>query len=193
MIRCSLTTLLSVGLAVAAATAVLLAVALVAKATEPPPIVVVPGAAAQTIVRAGEVPDALVRDVAIEFICELDNFLPATIEKSSEWLKTRFAPRFAREAEKMLDSRKRLVVDSRMSSQVVVHDPSAVVVRRTPEGYEVELTATRRIWVADKLTQEGAVVYRVVLESASPSVSNPHGLSVARISAALAKPQEEPR
>ena len=85
----------------------------------------------------------------------------------------------------MLDGRRKLATESRMASQVVVREPSRAVVRATEDGYEVLLPATRRIWVADRLTQEGEVLYKVEFESGSPTPGCPHGLAVTRLSAAL--------
>ncbi len=180
-----LVTLLAGALAVTAAAAVLLAVALAVKATSAPPVIVVPGAPTTMSVRPGDVPEALVRDVAVAFVAELDNYLPATVEASTELLKKRFSARFAGEAARMLDGRKKLVLESRMSSQVVVREPEKASVRATADGYEVSFVATRRIWVADKLTQEGDVLYRVSFDSASPSAACPHGLSVTALGATL--------
>ncbi len=181
----SLVPLLGWSLAVVSAAAILLAVALAVKATAAPPIIVVPGATGSLTVRPGDVPEALVRDTAFAFVGELDNYLPSTIEASTELLKKRFSARFANEAARMLDGRKKLVLESRMSSQVVAREPEEAGVRATLEGYEVTFVATRRIWVADKLTQEGEVLYRIVFDSALPSAACPHGLSVTALGATL--------
>ncbi|MBI2930232.1 MAG: hypothetical protein HYY16_01155 [Planctomycetes bacterium] len=169
--------LLCLATAAASGAVALLSAALAFCALRPRPVVVVPGAAAPRIASPGDVPDAAAVSFCLIHIYEFDSFTPGTIETATRSLKGRIAPRAWAEAGEGLDRRARVIQEGRISSQVVV-DPQGRV-ERAPQGtIAVTLEGTRRVFIADKLSREERVRYRLELEPCAPTSGNPHGLAV---------------
>jgi hypothetical protein len=163
---------------VAGAGAVLvLSIALAFAATSPKPVVLVPGAKVPVEARPGDVPDEAARSFAQLYVLTFDNYTPATVDKAAAALKARVAPRRFTEVADALDRRTKVVVEGRMSSHVVAAGPAEVA--RPGDGtIAVTVDATRRLFIADKLSKESQVRYRIVLEPCAPTAANPNGLAV---------------
>jgi hypothetical protein len=155
-----------------------LAVALCLKAAEKRPVLLVPGNDAPRVVEPGLVPDALARDFAQDYLVQFENYAPATIEACSAFTKTRVAPSMLGEFGKLLENRRKLVVESGMVSQLLIEDPGRVEVVREGARLEAVVRGLRKIYVADRLAQEARLVYRVALEAGQPTRENPTGLLV---------------
>lgn len=157
---------------------VVLGGALAWKCLERKPVVVVPGAKAEEEVFPGHVPDVVAREFAFRYALLFDNFTPATIDASTDLLKTLVAPRFWSQATEALEKRRAVVREGRMSMQVVV-DRMAAEIERFPDGtVEVRFHAVRRTYIADKLSNEARARYVVALEPAAATTLNPYGLLV---------------
>jgi hypothetical protein len=155
-----------------------LSVALAVKAAQKPPVLLVPGNDGPRVVEAGLVPDILARDFAQDYLIAFENYAPATIDQTSAFAKSRVAPSMLEEFGKLLENRRRLVLESGMVSQLLLETPGAVEVSRDAGQIEVVVRGTRRVYVADRLAQEARLVYRVALEAGQPTRENPTGLQV---------------
>lgn len=165
-------------LAVTVSSTLVLAVALFIKVREPRPVVLVPGLDRPRAVLPGRVPDTLARDFAIDFAVAFENYSPATVEAGAKFLKGRIAPPTFQQFSQVLDKRQKLVSETGMVSQLLVPDRARAEVRREGEQMEVIFAAVRRVYVGDRLSQEGRLAYRLVLVPQEPTRENPTGLYV---------------
>ncbi len=165
-------------LVVTSLSTILLAIALLLKAREPRPVVLVPGLDAPRVVHPGQVPDTLARDFAIDFATHFENFSPATVEAAGRFLKGRVAPSIFQQFSAVLDKRSRLVHETGMVSQFLIPDSGKAIVSREEGALAVVFPAVKRVYVGDKLSQEGKLSYRVLLTTQEPTRDNPTGIYV---------------
>jgi hypothetical protein len=177
-------------LVVTSLSTILLAIALLMKAREPRPVVLVPGLDAPRVVHPGQVPDALARDFAIDFATHFENFSPATVEAASRFLKGRVAPTMFQQFSAVLEKRARLVHETGMVSQFLIPDPAKALVTREEGTLAVAFPALKRVYVGDKLSQEGKLAYRVLLSTQEPTRDNPTGIYVLGQSAKAERAKE---
>lgn len=149
----------------------LLAGALAASALAPRKLRILPSARAEAELWPGIVPEAAAREFALRYVLHFDNYTPATIDPATETLKRMLAARAWTAASEALDRRRRVAVEGRMASQVL---PLSVDV----DGLRVSVTATRRTFVADRLSREARVTYVVEIEKQPATDPNPFGLAV---------------
>jgi hypothetical protein len=182
------------GLAALAATSlstVALSAALLLKSREPRPVVLVPGLDQPKVVDPGKVPDALARDFALDFAVAFENYSPATIERTAKFLRTRVAPELFGQFSQVLEQRSKLVAETGMVSQLLPADPGEARVTREDGRLEVIFTATRRVYIGDRLSQEAKLAYRLVLGMGQPTRDNPTGLFVLGQSAKTDQAEKE--
>ncbi len=160
-----------------AGAALVLAIALAAVALSPRPHVLVPAAASTAVAVPDEVSDDAARAFALLYVMTFDNYTPATIEAAAAALKARVAARRWTQVAEDLDRRARVVVEGRMSSHAVA-DPTPAIARPGDGTIVAHVSATRRLFIADRLSKESAVSYRIVLEPCAPTAANPNGLAV---------------
>jgi hypothetical protein len=146
-------------------------------------VLLVSGNDAPRAVEPGRVPDALARDFASDYVVHFESYSPVTIDASSVFTRGRVAPSMLHDFTRLLENRRKLVVESGLVSQVLLENPAAMEVSREGARLDVILRALRRVYVADKLAQEARVIYRVALESGEPTRDNPTGLLVLGVSA----------
>ncbi len=167
---------LSLSVIGAAGAVLVLSIALAAVATGPRPYVLVPAAVEPVELLPDQVPDEAARSFALLYVMMFDNYTPATIEASAAALKARVAPRCWSEVADALDRRVKVAVEGRMSSHCVA---GKTEINRPGDGTIVaEIAASRRLFIADKLSKHSVVTYRLVLEPCAPTASNPNGLAV---------------
>lgn len=152
--------------------------ALVWKCLERKPVVVIAGAKAEEEIFPGHVPDVVAREFALRYVLLFDNYTPATIDASTDLLKTLVAPRFWTQVTEALERRRTVVQEGRMSAQVVVDRTPAEVERFADGTVEVRFPVLRRTFIADKLSNEARARYVVALEPAASTTLNPYGLLV---------------
>ncbi len=157
------------------AAVVLLSAALAVAALRPRQVVVVSGARAPSVASPGEVPDAAAVAFCHIHIYEFDSYTPGTIEAATRSLKSRIAGRAWAQASEGLDRRARVVEEGRMASQVVLAPEGRV---ERGETLRVTIEGLRRVFIADRLSREERVRYRLELETCAPTAGNPHGLAV---------------
>ncbi len=179
-----------VALVGAVLTSALLGLALWAKSAQKPSVLLVSANDDPKVVVPGIVPDALARDFARDFVVTLENYLPTTVAKSLAFLESRIAPQGFHEFERLTTSLKKLVKESKQSSQLLADDPASAKVIRDGQRIEVILGATRRIFVEGALLQEARVGYRFALVPGEPSRENPTGLLVIGFSVKLQDREE---
>ena len=63
-------------------------------------------------------------------------------------------------------------------SQLLVPDPALAVVKRDGETLSVSFPAEKRVYVGDKLSQQGRLTYRISLIAQVPTRENPTGIYV---------------
>jgi hypothetical protein len=165
-------------LALTCSSTVLLAAALLQKAREPRSVVLVPGLDAPKVVSPGQIPDTLARDFAIDFAVTFENYSPATIEGAGQFLKGRVAPTISQQFSQVLGKRAKLVAETGMVSQLLIPDPAKAVVSRDGGTVQVTFPAQKRVYVGDKLSQEGRLSYRILLTALVPTRENPTGIYV---------------
>ena len=178
-------------LVVTSGTTVVLALALLAKARESQSVLIVPGLDAPRVVRPGQIPDTLARDFAIDFAVTFENYSPATVEGAGRFLKGRVAPPIFQQFSQVLEKRARLVSETGMVSQLLVPDPALAVVKREGETLSVSFPAEKRVYVGDKLSQQGRLTYRISLIAQVPTRENPTGIYVLGQSAKSEKGEED--
>jgi hypothetical protein len=169
-----------------------LAGALWAKAAARPAVYLVTGNDDPKVMTPGVIPDALARDYARDFFATLETYVPATVEKNLAFLQTRVAPEAYHEFERFAGNLKKLVKDSKQTSQLFVVDPSATTVMRDGKRVEIVFRAIRRIYVENALLQEASAVYRLAIVPGEPTRENPTGLVVAGFSFKVESPKSEP-
>ena len=152
-------------------TNVALAAALVWVALAPKAVVIVPSARAGETIWPGAVPEGAIREFALRYVLHFDNFTPGTIEESTRILLQMISPRSWSGAERALEKRRNLVIEGRMSSQVLPLDAKVV-------GRVVTVETVRRTFLGDRLSREVTVRYIVTVESQPPTGPNPFGLAV---------------
>lgn len=178
-----------VALGVTSVSTLILAVGLFIKVREPRAVVLVPGLDTPHVVLPGRVPDALARDFAVDFAIAFENYSPATVESGAKFLKGRIAPPTFQQFSQVLDKRVKLVSETGMVSQLLVPDRASTLVKRDQDRLEVIIPAIRRVYVGDRLSQEGRVAYRLVLILQEPTRENPTGLCVLGQSAKMENPK----
>lgn len=156
-----------------------LGAALWAKAAARPSVYLVTGNDDPKVVTPGVIPDALARDYARDFVVTLETYSPVTVEKNMAFLQSRVAPKAFHEFERFSTNLKRLVKDSKQTSQVFVTDPAGMTVLRDGKRVEVVLRLQRKIYVENALLQEAKMIYRMALIPGEPTRENPTGLVVA--------------
>jgi hypothetical protein len=77
-----------------------------------------------------------------------------------------------------------------MVSQFLIPDPGNAVVSREEGAVAVAFPAIKRVYVGDKLSQEGKLSYRVLLATQEPTRENPTGIYVLGQSAKADRPKE---
>jgi len=154
-------------------------IALAREAFSKKTVIVVPGVDRPREVTASEPSPELVRDFAFLYLAHFDSYTPATVDAATRHVTEWLSPRFYTQASEALARRRELVAQSRMASQVLLPARSEATVRRADGGeYEVTLTAVRRVYIADRLQSETALVYTVAVEPCTPTLGNPYGLYV---------------
>ncbi len=166
--------LLLAALVVAVGVDAVLAAALAVKALERRPVLVLP---TEEVAVPGEVSDAGARSFARQYVASFDTYTPATAAAATEWLKSRIAPSAAAHATEALDRRLAVVREGRMASLVVPLDEGRV---ERSGGLAVVLKARRTVFIADQLSRESTVSYRVELQEIPATPGNPSGLAVVR-------------
>jgi hypothetical protein len=156
--------------------------ALWAKASAKPAVYLVTGNDDPKVVTPGVIPDALARDYARDFFATLETYVPATVDKNLAFLQTRVAPQAYHEFERFATNLRKLVKDSKQTSQLFVNDPQSSTVLRDGRRVEVIFRGIRRIYVENALLQETNAVYRLALLPGEPTRENPTGLVVAGFS-----------
>jgi hypothetical protein len=165
--------------------------ALWAKASVKPAVYLVTGNDDPKVVTPGVIPDALARDYARDFFATLETYVPATVEKNLAFLQTRVAPQAYHEFERFAQNLKKLVKDSKQTSQLFVQDPASTTVLRDGKRVEIIFRAIRRIYVENALLQETSAVYRLAVLPGEPTRENPTGLVVAGFSFKAETPKAE--
>ena len=181
-----------VGYVIALAGAVLIAgvmgAALVLKAAEKPTMLLVTESDGPRVITAGQVPDALARDYARDFVMTFENYHPATLEANLSFLETRMLLdkegtgkalfQFRRYGEKLRE----VVLVSRQVSQLILTDPLETKVVRRERSIEVTLRGIKRIYVqsstGSRTLDEAKMIYRLELVAVEPTRENPTGLLV---------------
>jgi hypothetical protein len=165
--------------------------ALWAKAAAKPAVYLVTGNDDPKVMTPGVIPDALARDYARDFFATLETYVPATVEKNLAFLQTRIAPQAYHEFERFAQNLKKLVKDSKQTSQLFVQDPASTTVLRDGKRVEVIFRALRRIYVENALLQETSATYRLAIIPGEPTRENPTGLVVAGFSFKADAPKAE--
>ena len=166
-----------------ALTSVGLTGALYHKVTQPPPeVMLVKDNDKPKVVVPGLVPDMLAHDFVADFVTTYETYTPSTLMASLDFANSRVSPTIQSDFEKLLDNRRKLVADSRMVSQFLIEDRLTPDVRRGKGRIEVVIRGVSRIYIANKLAQEGRRIYRVALEAGEPTRNNPTGLLVTGLS-----------
>lgn len=168
-----------------------LGIALGAVALRPHPVVVTPMVKDAELVVPGQVPPDAVRRFALHYLYFLDDYTAHTLRDRSNYVLRFISPTFAERAAKDLTDRLRYAERAREAAQLVTPPPGEIAISRTGEGtYRAVVPAVKRIYVADRLTQESHVRYTLDLRSALPTEADPYGFVVVGQSVEAAPPQE---
>lgn len=154
---------------------VLLGLALLYRALEPRPVLVVPGVPESRVVLPGSVPPEAMKRFALLFLLNLDNFTPSTLEAQAEVAASLAAPAFLPKLLKSLEDRRAMVREGMLSSSFF---PQPASVALDADRSTVTVRGRRRHTVGDRVSWEAEFEYVVYLEPAPPNESNPYGLAV---------------
>ncbi len=175
-------------LAAAALSAVGTGAALWAKARMRPAVLLVTGNDDPKVVTPGVIPDSLARDYARDFVANLENYVPATLERNLAFLQGRIAPEGYHDFQRFSTGLKKLVKESKQASQLALEDPAQAVTARDGGRIGVTLRGVRRIYVESALLQEARLTYLLALVPGQPTRENPMGLLVAGFSVKASEP-----
>ena len=99
----------------------------------------------------------------------------ATAELSAKGFVARDGKWILKEEADALDRRVRVAIEGRMSSHCVAGKSE---ISRPGDGTIVAvIEASRRLFIADKLSKDSTVTYRLVLEPCAPTVADPNALA----------------
>jgi len=170
-----------------------LGAALAVFALRPHPLVVTPVVKDAQVALPGDVPPDAVRRFVLHYLYYLDNYTAHTLKDRSNYVLRYISPTFAEKAAKDLTDRLRYVERAREAAQLVTPPPDQVQVIRTGEGsYRATLQAVKRIYIADRLTQESLLRYTLDVRSVLPTEADPYGFVVTGQGVEAASPKESP-
>lgn len=170
---------------------VALGIGLATFAILPHPVVVTPMVKDSQLVVPGQVPPDAVRRFALHYLYFLDDYTAYTIKDRSNYVLRFISPAFAEKAAKDLTDRLRYAERAREAAQLVTPPPAQIEVTRTgPGSYRATVSAVKRIYIADRLTQESHVRYTIDLESVLPTEADPYGFVVVGQSVEATAPKE---
>lgn len=166
-----------------------LVVALATFAVLPHPVVVTPMVKDSQLVVPGQVPPDAVRRFAVHYLYFLDDYTSHTLKDRSNYVLRFISPSFAEKAAKDLTDRLRYAERAREAAQLVTPPPADIEVTRTgPTTYRAVVPAVKRVYIADRLTQESSLRYTVELKSVLPTEADPYGFVVVGQSVESATP-----
>jgi hypothetical protein len=170
-----------------------LALTLAAFAMRPHPLVITPMVKDAQLVVPGQVPPEAVRRFAVHYLYFLDDYTAHTVKDRSNYVLRFISPNYAEKAAKDLTDRLRYAERAREAAQLVTPPPSEIEVTRTgPTTYRAVVPAVKRVYIADRLTQESHLRYTVDLRSVLPTDADPYGFIVEGQSVEAAPPKDQP-
>lgn len=172
---------------------VALSAALAVYAAMPHPLLVTPMVKDAQLVVPGQVPPDAVRRFALHYLYFLDDYTAHTIKDRSNYILRFISPAFAEKAAKDLTDRLRYAERAREAAQLVTPPPAEIEITRTGVGtYRATVPAVKRIYIADRLTQESHVRYTLDVRSVLPTEADPYGFVVVGQSVESAPSKESP-
>jgi hypothetical protein len=153
-----------------------LGAALAWRAFAPREIVVVPGAPEERILLIGNPTEAEVRQFAVFFAINLDNFTPETYPAQEALIRCLVSPEGEKFGE-LLSERRRLAAEAGLASSLFV-DPDTIEVAAAGTAFQAVLCGLRRHFIGGKLSWEAPFEYRIGLQRTPPTEGNPHGIWV---------------
>lgn len=158
---------------------VLLGAALAWVAIRPHPVVVSPIAKTDQLVVPDEVPPEAVQKFALHYLSYFDDYTAHTCKDRSNYALGFVSHEFAESVARKLTERLRYVEKAREAVQLILPAPEGVEVSPGPRGrYRATLSATRRVYLADRLAEESEVRYTVEVQPTLPRQGNVFGLNV---------------
>ena len=148
----------------------------------PSPVTVVPGIPSEQVLMPGEVPDETLARFALFFALNFETYATSTMESQDRFSLALVSPRFLHAFEKISVERKSMVREARLASSIY---PDLRTLR--VEKSAVLFRAKKQQVIGDRLSWEAVFDYRIDIERAFPTNSNPHGLAVAGFSASKAE------
>lgn len=172
---------------------VCLGVTLAVYAALPHPLLVTPMVKDSQLAVPGQIPPDAVRRFAVHYLYFLDDYTSHTIKDRSNYVLRFISPSFAERAAKDLTDRLRYAERAREAAQLVTPPPSQIEISRTGEvTYRAIVPAVKRIYIADRLTQESHVRYTLDLKAVLPTEADPYGFVVVGQSVEAVVPKEGP-
>jgi hypothetical protein len=170
---------------------VTLSITLAIYAAMPHPLLVTPMVKDAQLAVPGQVPPDAVRRFALHYLYFLDDYTAHTIKDRSNYVLRFISPSFAEKAAKDLTDRLRYAERAREAAQLVTPPPSEIEIARTGVGtYRATVPAVKRIYIADRLTQESHVRYTLDVRSVLPTDADPYGFVVVGQAVEAAVPKE---
>jgi len=156
-----------------------LAVALAVFALRPHPLVVTPMVKDAQLAVPGQVPPDAVRRFTLHYLYYLEDYTAHTIKDRSNYILRFISPTYAEKAAKDLTDRLRYSERAREAAQIVTPPPAEIEVTATGQGtYRASLQAVKRVYIADRMTEERLLRYTLDVKSTLPSEADPYGFVV---------------
>jgi hypothetical protein len=128
--------------------------------------------------RPGEPDEASLRQFAVYFAVNLENYTAATFPAQERLVRSLTAA----DADALLAERRRLASETGLASNLFV-DLDTLAIRREGRLFEATFRAVKRHTVADRLSWEATFEYSLGIEPVPPTAGNPYGLAVRRLAA----------
>lgn len=158
-------------------------------ALKPEPVIVVPGLKEKAVLSADTPEHGTIRDYAILAVLTFEDFKHTTIEGQDAYLLHRVSHAFTTQMERVLEERRLMVKESKMSSSLAIDRDSITVERASEKLWQVTFIGFKEVLVAGKLSWSGKFEYKVAVTPGHPTSRNPSGLYLAGL--AISKVEEE--
>lgn len=139
-------------------------------------IIVVPGAVSKMVVNPGEIPDEVVKNLALQIVELYASFHPASIiNQINEILKFVSPTQYAKLKAEMLQEANDVI----RATYSQIFYPGEVKIENTRNGgRKVSVYGHLRKLIGDKVVEEGNYEYIVNFSKTTPSQVNPYGLVI---------------
>ena len=149
-------------------------------ATEPPTVIVVPGATSKMVIRPGAgLPDEIVKDLALYIVNTYATFTPSTYDKSVDQILKFVAPEAYSEIRTQLY---KLGEQIKKSGYTQTFFPVRVDVIRAGNSIQAVIYGNQQVILSGRVVSQEEGQYVIKFKEVVPNEENPYGLVITRLS-----------